>query len=316
MITLPNDRVTDERLEVRRQIGQRLRLFLSPPTYNYVPLQYADSIRLLTLFPGEMESAIEISLTEARFQDNPIYEAVSYTWATEDGDSSLRSQIRCDEERVWVTKNCELALKYLRKADSERVLWVDAICINQKDVKERGHQVGIMHDVYSNATEVVVWLGVASEDLDTPTSSSSGELELSDWDSATSLEIAHETALDSSPVANEISNSTNPAPVFSTPRSVSEIFLEFLGRMSAEIRLLRSTGGDTVSSPLYQEFGQLMSNCYQTGVASGIIRGFLHTVHRRWWSRVWVIQEAALDWSATMVCSKQSVNYNDFLGKW
>jgi len=40
-----------------------------------------------------------------------------------------------------------------------RTLWVDAICINQNDVVERGHQVRLMRDIFSRAKRVVVWLG-------------------------------------------------------------------------------------------------------------------------------------------------------------
>jgi len=38
-------------------------------------------------------------------------------------------------------------------------LWVDAICINQKDLDERAAQVKIMGQIYSNSNGVMVWLG-------------------------------------------------------------------------------------------------------------------------------------------------------------
>jgi hypothetical protein len=97
--------------------------------YKYAPLQHPDSIRLLVLMPGEMDSPIRTYLAEYRLQENPWYEAVSYTWANEEGDCSLSSQIKCGDARLWVTKNCELALRYLRETDSEVTLWVDAICL-------------------------------------------------------------------------------------------------------------------------------------------------------------------------------------------
>lgn len=49
----------------------------------------------------------------------------------------------------------------LRHCKSARTIWVDAICINQSDVKERNHQVHIMQRIYTNAASVVVWLGPA-----------------------------------------------------------------------------------------------------------------------------------------------------------
>ncbi|PMD32780.1 HET-domain-containing protein, partial [Hyaloscypha variabilis F] len=132
--------------------------------YQYTPLHHPESIRLLTLLYGEFSSPIHVRLAEVRLSKKPQYEALSYSWATEGGDTSLSSQIVCDEGKTLaVTKNCELALRYIRKGDSLTTLWVDAICINQQDIKERGHQVGIMRNVYANATKVLVWLGEGSE---------------------------------------------------------------------------------------------------------------------------------------------------------
>jgi hypothetical protein len=40
-----------------------------------------------------------------------------------------------------------------------RSLWVDQICIDQTQMKERGHQVGIMEHIYRGAEETLCWLG-------------------------------------------------------------------------------------------------------------------------------------------------------------
>jgi len=52
-----------------------------------------------------------------------------------------------------------LALRYLRYEDRERILWVDAICINQTDLAEKSSQLKMMRDIYTSAERVVVWLG-------------------------------------------------------------------------------------------------------------------------------------------------------------
>lgn len=39
------------------------------------------------------------------------------------------------------------------------MLWADAICINQDDVQEKGHQVNMMGKIYTKAIGVIVWLG-------------------------------------------------------------------------------------------------------------------------------------------------------------
>ena len=46
-------------------------------------------------------------------------------------------------------------------------MWIDAICINQKNVSERTQQVGIMKEIYKKAMHIVIWLGKeTAEDAD------------------------------------------------------------------------------------------------------------------------------------------------------
>jgi hypothetical protein len=42
-----------------------------------------------------------------------------------------------------------------------RLYWIDQICVNQDDISERNHQVGLMKDIYSRAAKVLVWLSVS-----------------------------------------------------------------------------------------------------------------------------------------------------------
>lgn len=50
-------------------------------------------------------------------------------------------------------------LRHLRK-DHRRVrLWVDAICLNQEDDKEKGIQVQLMGEIYQCARKLHLWLG-------------------------------------------------------------------------------------------------------------------------------------------------------------
>jgi hypothetical protein len=65
-----------------------------------------------------------------------------------------------------ITKNLECALRYLRYKESPRVLWVDAICINQNDLAEMSEQVPKMGEIYSRAMKVYAWLGEADRQID------------------------------------------------------------------------------------------------------------------------------------------------------
>lgn len=64
-----------------------------------------------------------------------------------------------DGRTVRVTVNLADALRRLRNQKTTRLLWVDALCINQKDTKERAAQVKVMGLIYWKAHRVQVWLG-------------------------------------------------------------------------------------------------------------------------------------------------------------
>ena len=105
--------------------------------FNYRPLHHAEGedIRLLILYPGDFGDPIRCDVFHASLSFEVDYEAVSYTWATEDGDASLSQQISCayvgeaDDSDLPVTVNCASALRRLRDKSYERTLWIDAICI-------------------------------------------------------------------------------------------------------------------------------------------------------------------------------------------
>lgn len=50
-------------------------------------------------------------------------------------------------------------LHYLRPRSGIRTVWIDALCINQKDVIERETQVAMMKTIYQSSLRVVVYLG-------------------------------------------------------------------------------------------------------------------------------------------------------------
>ncbi|KAI8657047.1 hypothetical protein NCS56_01310400 [Fusarium sp. Ph1] len=63
-----------------------------------------------------------------------------------------------------VGENLYAALSHLRDCSIERTIWADAVCINQRDPKEKGKQVQSMAKIYAKASGVIVWLGEATPD--------------------------------------------------------------------------------------------------------------------------------------------------------
>jgi hypothetical protein len=125
--------------------------------YCYQPLENDNQgIRLLRLMPGpHIAARIECELFHAKIEDCPPYEALSYTW----GDASQTTDIDLSGCPFPATVNLDVALRYLRSRSEPRVLWVDAVCINQADLEEQAAQVRMMWEIYKNASRVVVWLG-------------------------------------------------------------------------------------------------------------------------------------------------------------
>ncbi|KAH7073309.1 heterokaryon incompatibility protein-domain-containing protein [Paraphoma chrysanthemicola] len=141
----------------------------SSSKYRYKRLNYerGQEIRLVRLHPAMNQyERLTCDIFHVNIADKPVYEALSYTWATEDGDSSLSESIRdrVSGTDIAITKNCEAALRYLRLKGSNRVFWIDAIAINQNDDSERSHQVNFMSMIYSTASQVLMFLGHESAD--------------------------------------------------------------------------------------------------------------------------------------------------------
>jgi hypothetical protein len=139
----------------------------SSPQYRYKPLRHGlgHEIRLIVLFAGQPSDDLFCDIATVNLIDRPSYEAVSYTWANHKGDVSLTSEIRCHGSKIAITKNCEAALRRLRLQGRNRRLWVDAVCINQNDTSEKNHQVRLMSMIYSNAAQVLSYLGVEPSEV-------------------------------------------------------------------------------------------------------------------------------------------------------
>ncbi|KAK7213742.1 hypothetical protein V2G26_020920 [Clonostachys chloroleuca] len=133
--------------------------------YQYQPLDSStNQIRLLRLRKGYHTDAIECEIFETSLDEADCipYEALSYTW----GFESEPAEIKLNGEVAWVTWNLYMALSCLRLSDRDRLLWVDALCINQSNDQERGHQVSHMKQIYQNAEQVLIWLGRAGDNVD------------------------------------------------------------------------------------------------------------------------------------------------------
>jgi hypothetical protein len=130
--------------------------------YTYHPLPPGERrIPLLQLLPGSGSDYIQcdiINYTINVGRPFGMYEALSYCWG--DPSNPRRIQVKDQGEAAFrymdITANLFEGLKRLRDPDMPRRMWVDAVCICQSDLEERGQQVGFMATIYAMASQVVV----------------------------------------------------------------------------------------------------------------------------------------------------------------
>ena len=117
-----------------------------------------QQIRLLVLkFAPNQSQPVCCELLVVRLDSasTPSYETISYVW----GDPSDRDVVYVSGTAVSVPASATQVLRRFRRKETDRYLWIDAICINQNDLEERGHQVTLMAEIFSKTAYGLIWLG-------------------------------------------------------------------------------------------------------------------------------------------------------------
>jgi hypothetical protein len=130
--------------------------------HTFDSLPTPRNIRLATLLPGQPDDDLKINLETQHLDSDPQYEAVSYNWGEVNRDHS----VMCEEGVIMVTGNIVGVLRRFRLTQQPRTLWIDTLCINQSDLEEKSQQVSIMGDIYSQAKNVLIWLGEEDDDTE------------------------------------------------------------------------------------------------------------------------------------------------------
>lgn len=108
------------------------------------------------------ETAEPIGAVSSR---NISYEALSWRWGNESTDEyAIIIKTKDGERKKRVSYTLGLALKYLRYKTKPRMIWIDALCINQANFDERSSQVAMMDRLYTGASQICVWLGQDDSD--------------------------------------------------------------------------------------------------------------------------------------------------------
>ncbi|KAI1362105.1 heterokaryon incompatibility protein-domain-containing protein [Xylaria arbuscula] len=150
-----------EMMRMKAQADTKATIVPEKHPYRYPALaQDPLAIRLVVVLPSTDRSSDIVCRLCNSTLSTARYEALSYVW----GDPSRRKSVLLNDKPFHATENLESALRNLRHHDRPRVLWIDAMCINQSNVTERNSQVQKMGLIYGRSQRVVVWLGPESED--------------------------------------------------------------------------------------------------------------------------------------------------------
>ncbi|KAH7128619.1 heterokaryon incompatibility protein-domain-containing protein, partial [Dendryphion nanum] len=125
--------------------------------FRHKPLVLSNSsaIRLIRVKPelsgsGKIQCSIEHTTTDSQ------YMCLSYVWGS---TSSAEHLITIDEKTFAIHHNLSAFLHIARKKFPHQGFWIDAVCIDQANNRERNHQVQQMGLIYSKARRVIAWMG-------------------------------------------------------------------------------------------------------------------------------------------------------------
>jgi Heterokaryon incompatibility protein (HET) len=134
----------------------------------YQPLR-AREIRLLRILPtsdpNNPTEPIRCRLETFTLDTTPEYAALSYEWGGPDPETYIVDTF-VNSRKLQLKVNLVLALIHIRPyMKAVEFIWIDALCINQNDLAERGQQVRLMTEIYQRALGVYAWLGRGRDDM-------------------------------------------------------------------------------------------------------------------------------------------------------
>merc|ERR1711977_47045 len=154
--------------------------------YNFKPLRGHDDIRILRIIRGKKEDNLECMLFTSALNPPagqappstsiPKVEYWALTWGWGEPDEDPENPIRIYYDTggrgvqheltpfnlfgtFYIRDNLKSALVRFRNEKRDVNVWVDALCINQEDKVEKKAQVARMHEIYTQAEMVCIWLG-------------------------------------------------------------------------------------------------------------------------------------------------------------
>lgn len=131
-------------------------------TLHHCSLEYKkESKRPTNVYDLHGHWRTDYALSSEDLNQPTWYTALSYTWG--EPDPTTDAVIECGGNKIKITHSLETALRHFRQKDHSINMWVDQICINQSNNKEKEQQIPLMSKIYGQAASTVIWLGEATE---------------------------------------------------------------------------------------------------------------------------------------------------------
>ncbi|KAK1751144.1 heterokaryon incompatibility protein [Echria macrotheca] len=246
-----------------------------------------NEIRLIR-FLRDGRSPLNLRLETVSKSENTKYHCLSYVW----GDPRPVYSVTLNGDPFLVPQNLGDALEAVQAHHDIDLLWVDALCINQKDEAEKVHQIQMMDRIYRDATAVFAWVGLEAD--------SSGD------------------------VMNEISRvgAIVVASLFETPYPEGGKSALLAAMESGEHKLvlhmlsyihflvIPPTTGEPTIFHVRDEIGWAHPERRLP------VSTWSSFYSRPYWKRIWILQELALARDVYLVCGKHKTRLHFLLALW
>jgi hypothetical protein len=240
-----------------------------PARFVHEPLQTPDTeIRLLELLPGSSKEELQCRLFHSPVSNLPAYQPLSYVW----GSPRDVVEILVNNASFFVTRNLAAALRQLQQPDASRILWIDAICINQEDDLEKSRQIPLLTSIYQRGEQTIIWLGPHD-----PKTARAFEM----------LEV----------MARYVERTPKEKLIRIHPDRWRVLKRAMQKNEFAEMEAIELEPSPVSFNPA-PYLTMLHARIRRTSVFG-----------RAWFKRVWVIQEIAMSQCAVVVCGKYSTNW-------
>ncbi|KAK0663025.1 heterokaryon incompatibility protein-domain-containing protein [Cercophora samala] len=268
--------------------------------YYYHKLSGENEIRLVTIKPGKWTDPISCELSchslGVENEDVTEYSTLSYAW----GSPRITENVTL-EGRPWpVTVNLANALLFLRDHEKPVKMWIDALCIDQSNLKERGKQVQLMKEIYSGGTHVIVYLG------DGKNHRPKRLVEQRRGSRAPARLSFHNDERDRVHLENFWDAlSASAMPSFPATQPLSSTYHLFC--------LLRVLGDEVFTSNLVDRMRKMTGMNPSYDPLGALVESLRYMLLNPWWQRIWVVQEMIVSRMAVVRCGPVTCPWDMFI---